>query len=974
MAKNFANCVAEAVRGGVLSEQEGKDALSLYHAVRAAGGDDAKAKGDVANQFALEARDRERRSLIAAGKIVNLKAEVQSFTSAAGEKDLPKGWQMTHHRRGDEGKFSGPQDGRFGLSVEEIKDAILSEVLTDLEAVTHEFRRGAVTGDLRTQSKALAKVSPGARAAQARLSEVVKVMRGEKTSDAQAQALADAMMQVSEKLRLRFNEAGGSIGKLDGWGGPQSHNQDAILRFGRDAWIDYIMPLLNRDKMVNQLTKRKLTDAELKESLAVVWERITTDGWVDQEKISGVPTGRGALWSQHADHRFLHFKSADAWMTYAKQFGNTNPYISFVNWVQVMSRDIAAMEKFGPNPNAVRTYMKQWITAQSMLVKPTAQIIKEQTSRLKTLQTQLSTPDPAYEALTDELGRVHDELRVTRQKSGIARGSMYTARTKEKIEALQARLMEIEEKLNPYHSGKKDMTIEDATVAQQISDLLDDMRNPVAFANTDNPAGYAANSMRFTDAIWEFQRGALGTPVNIRTANVMATARNTVTATALGSAVLSATTDTAFQSVRRGFVGMSAAKSNPVTVLVETLKGAMPASRREAVRSGLILDTALNAWQAEAAYATKWAKARSTTGFVADRVMALQGLNAWTQGGKHAFGLELMAHIADEAGKSWRDMNPDVREMFERAGFNQEGWDKIRRAQLYEPKEGATFLRPNEIRDVDSDLAQRYIAMILRETRYAIIEPTPTAKAIMLGGTRPGTVAGEIVRGAGQLKTFPITVMMMHMGQTASLLAGGDRAGGAKYIGAMLITGTVMGALAMSLKDINSGRDPRKFFDEATYMDPNFWGAALLQSGGLGIYGDFLFGQVNRFGGGWAQTLAGPLVQRLETAWNLTGGNAFDLASNAVRAARGEATKPTRFGRELTRFLQQNTPSVVWNKLLMERLLWNQFQQLIDPEAQLAFQRQINTRKRDFKQDFWWAPGQTAPSRAPDVTRTFATR
>jgi hypothetical protein len=167
MAKNFANCVAEAVRGGILSEQEGKDALSLYRAVRAAGGDDAKAKGAVSEELAREARERERRSVLTAARIADIQKEVGAFTSAAGEKDLPKAWQMLHDRRGDEGKFVGPQDGKFGLSVEELKFGILSKVMEDLEAVTHEFRRGAFWGDLRTQSKALAKVSPGARAAQA---------------------------------------------------------------------------------------------------------------------------------------------------------------------------------------------------------------------------------------------------------------------------------------------------------------------------------------------------------------------------------------------------------------------------------------------------------------------------------------------------------------------------------------------------------------------------------------------------------------------------------------------------------------------------------------------------------------------------------------------------------------------------------------------------------------------------------------
>ena len=982
MARKFADCIKESIKAGHITQKEGEQTLSWYNHIRSTGADDAKAKTEVGKQLEMEAKERERRSLKTAGRIKGLQDEVTSFRSVSGSTDMPMAWQMLHDRRGDEGKFGASQDGIFGLSLKELEDAIVSEVTREIESVSHEFRRGILLGDMKIQSKAMAKVFPGVAKTQARLSEVTKAMRGEKTSDPYAQQLADMLMGVAEKVRLRFNEAGGAIGKLDGWGGPQHHNQEAVHRAGREAWIEFILPKLDRDKMVHSLTKRKLSDGELRESLEVSWERITTNGFVDEEKISGVPVGKGALWSQHADHRFLHFKSAEDWMAYAKEYGNSNPYISFMNWLQVMVRDIAAMEKFGPNPTMSRGYMKEWIKAKSLQVKPNETIIKEQKAKLKELTGPLSQDNPEYTKLSAELDQILSDIEQARSHPAWTAGGFITtalgmkgqaaeimAQWTKKLDDLYVRMTEVQAKLTDTPK-----TLDNQMAEKAYRDLLDEMRNPIRFANTDNPAGYAANSLRFTDSIWEFQRGALSTPINSKTANVMATLRNVVTSTALNSAILSAITDTAFQSVRRGFLGMSAAKANPLTVLIETLKTIRTDDKRYAVRSGLILDSALHAWQKEAENSTRWAKARSVTGFVADRVISLQGLNAWTQAGKHIFGMELMGHLADESTKTWKDMSPDLREALERAGFDAKGWDTIRKAKLDEPKPGATFLRPNEIADVSPELAQRYIAMILRETRYAIIEPTPTVKALMLGGTRPGTVAGEAVRGMGQLKTFPLTVMAMHGGQTASLLKGGDPAGSARYAGAILITGTLMGALAMTLKDINAGRDPRKWLEEETYLDPNFWGAAILQSGGLGIYGDFLFSQVNRQGGGWAKTLAGPLVERLESVWNLTGGNAMDLAQNAVRGAKGEPTKPTRFGRELSKFLRQNVPTVVWNKLIMERMVHDQLQKWLDPEAPQAFQQQRLSRKKDFGQDFFYAPGEMYPSRAPDLTRMFATR
>jgi hypothetical protein len=60
--------------------------------------------------------------------------------------------------------------------------------------------------------------------------------------------------------------------------------------------------------------------------------------------------------------------------------------------------------------------------------------------------------------------------------------------------------------------------------------------------------------------------------------------------------------------------------------------------------------------------------------------------------------------------------------------------------------------------------------------------------------------------------------------------------------------------------------------------------------------------------------------------------------------------------------------------MLMERVVWDQFQRAVDPQAPASYQRQMSQRKRDFGQDFWWAPGQTLPSRPPDVSRVLSTR
>ncbi len=148
--------------------------------------------------------------------------------------------------------------------------------------------------------------------------------------------------------------------------------------------------------------------------------------------------------------------------------------------------------------------------------------------------------------------------------------------------------------------------------------------------------------------------------------------------------------------------------------------------------------------------------------------------------------------------------------------------------------------------------------------------------------------------------------------------------------------------------------------------DPKFWLAAIVQGGGLGIWGDFFLADTNRFGGGPAATLAGPLFERVVNLWNLTGGNIKQLTIG----------EKTNFGRELSQFIKINTPgsSLWYARLAWERIAWDSLQKLIDPEAQAAFRRREQNAKRDRKTKYFWGPGQLGPARPPDLGNVVGKR
>ncbi len=163
------------------------------------------------------------------------------------------------------------------------------------------------------------------------------------------------------------------------------------------------------------------------------------------------------------------------------------------------------------------------------------------------------------------------------------------------------------------------------------------------------------------------------------------------------------------------------------------------------------------------------------------------------------------------------------------------------------------------------------------------------------------------------------------------------------YIGLLGATTTVLGGAALQMKDIAAGREPRP-------VDEKFVGAAFMQGGGLGILGDFVFSDKNRFGGGIEQTLAGPTGELFNKVTSLTLGN-------VQQAFKGEETNVLS---ESVQFIDRYTPDI-WQTHLFKNAIFDQLELMSDPKAQKKFNRIMKKRKKEFNQDYWWKKGQLTP-------------
>lgn len=459
---------------------------------------------------------------------------------------------------------------------------------------------------------------------------------------------------------------------------------------------------------------------------------------------------------------------------------------------------------------------------------------------------------------------------------------------------------------------------------------------------------YARGRIDKLDRMWASMRGELETPVNTKWANGFAAARNIITSSVLGGATLSSIGDAATQVIARNFAGIPAAST-----MADIAKAFTPSGRQEAIEASLILDQAMHTFNRQARYVGTFSGPQWSQ-YLSDRILTWSGLTPWTQAGRHAFGLAFMREAAVRADLPFHDLPTAFKGTFERNGISAADWNTIRGAGVHDG-DGIRLLRPKEIAATDEKLAERWLEMINSEMEYAVPQGSVRAKTFLVSQDQPGTFWGEITRSFAQFKSFGALFMMLNGMRYVPMIAAQDgavRARGARYAGALLISTTVMGALSIQLKQVAAGRDPRNM------KDRRFWGAAALQGGGLGLFGDFLFSDVNRFGGGFPATVAGPTVQHLWDIWTLTGGNVIEMAQG----------KDTKAGRELVKVLSANTPggSMWYWRLAYERVVLDQLQYLVDPKANKAFKAKQQWWKRETGQEFFWEPGQTAPQRGPD--------
>ena len=445
--------------------------------------------------------------------------------------------------------------------------------------------------------------------------------------------------------------------------------------------------------------------------------------------------------------------------------------------------------------------------------------------------------------------------------------------------------------------------------------------------------------------------GSVYTVENFAVAKYSAIARSIASMAKLGGATISAAADIGLYGSEMRFQGRSFL-GGMFEALNSLRKIKNPKQLKDIVESlGLITDSAIYDIAGRYQVGDNMSKGWTRTQRI---FFKLNLLTWWTNTLKEGAMLGMANYFAKQKNVEFGSLNKQLKSLFETYNIDSTRWDIIRKTAMETADDGKEFINIgllDQISDADikritglDNLTQRQIriektkfktsvsGMLLDRTLYAVIEPDARVKGFMTQGTMSGTGPGEAIRFFGQFKAFPLSIVMKVLGREMDYFKGANKQKlrGTMGLGAILLTSSILGYMSMTIKDLLKGKEPRDPTKFKSFV------AALLQGGGLGIYGDVLFRETR---------------SNLETAGSFAGPvplSGIDVVLALKYGITGEGGKA---GRLAYRAVTQNIPflNLFYIKAAFDYLIGYQMLETLNPGILKRMEKRM---KKDYNQDF----------------------
>ena len=358
----------------------------------------------------------------------------------------------------------------------------------------------------------------------------------------------------------------------------------------------------------------------------------------------------------------------------------------------------------------------------------------------------------------------------------------------------------------------------------------------------------------------------------------------------------------------------------------------------------------------------------------------LNTLSWWTDTFDSAIGFGLSHWLARNAEKSYKDMNGLLRARLFEHGIQELEWEHVFRNAVWTSPQGHKFLVTDFLSEISDDILLSYLRakepnaktfskakiartrdeMVGKLTTYfrhaadrGVPKPSAWERSAMQRGTVAGSPEGAFLRFMFKFKSFPLTVLHKSIGReifghgAETFREGLSKTSNLMGLSHLIIGASVMGYVSIVISDLLRGKTPRMFREDDAVYNTQLMMAAMAKGGGLGLYGDFLFGQFNRYGADPTHTLLGPIMGQFGDIWKL-----YSLAVH-----QGDVGKALT---HMAKVIQANTPfaNLYYLRLIFDYFLLYNIQELHSP----GYLRRLEGRlKKEHKTGFYIRPSRVIP-------------
>lgn len=713
------------------------------------------------------------------------------------------------------------------------------------------------------------------------------------TGDAQALKIAKVIHSVQELARWRLNNAGADVGEYSGRITLSVHDANRIRRAGFDDWHDFVAPRLDPDRHAALIGDRP--------ALNRVYDDFVTNTHLVDDRIGALDTAPGYrpafdVAEKAAAERVLHFKDGESWLDYQERFGRGTLIEQVDGALQRSARQQALLDRWGTKP---REAFDRLIDHLKKRYEHT------DTDSVAALEGKRGELTQIFEHLdgtaTRPVNQLHADIggyvRLWESLSKLGMVALtHVASLGFKASMLRYAGVSFADRwgnvLGSFLEGRGEGE------RRRLNDEL--------LAGLEGMHGNLLSSIKLNDAAPGVMSGLANAyfKINLLTPIID---RQKAGAVRVVSRSLGMELEKSFAELpyawRRGLMqhGITAAEWDVLRQAPDHIR--MPDGRvfltpKAADRAG---DAAIG-------------------GLVRDFAVRPEHVTA--------------AHLADPAIRTaLGDLAPSRETVA--AAANRDAGVRAALGDLSPTGEQLAVARDRlalKLHGYFNDIADG-----------AIITPRISDRLLTFG-SKPGTPGGEVLRMIAQFKQWPMAAVRQGLGR--EFYGGQGLAGAASGMMQLAVSGMLLGYAVGAMKDVLQGKDPRSPDRSAT------WVAAMMQGGGAGILGDFLFAQYGRFGQSVSDTILGPVIGQgateLFNLWNDLKGYGFGDPKEQRMASKD-------IGPELVRIASGNIPLVNAHvgRSAMNYLFLYSLQEALNPGYLARYERNLQNRTG---QTMWLSP------------------